>query len=852
MAKGFFMSSRHLYLIGLIGFLLLVSAQLESGQASGLVSPILTSSEKPIAQLRKPTRRALLIGIDNYERNPQFQTGRCEETNRKPATQPTARRGSSGDGFANLEGAMNDVCAMQKLLNARFEFGAGNIHVLADEDATRDAILSSFRRYLIDEAQLGDICLFFYSGHGSQIRNTRGGEADQLDETMVPIDWKRPITKREDVKDIRDKELFKLFREASKKVTLTALFDSCHSGGISRGGVTTGGRAKTGPPELKFDLAESPPDQDQKDGSDQEYLEKAGVLVVSAAREDQLAEEDILTNRGKFTSALVEVLKSSNADNLSAARIFDRLVVQMKTHTTSQEPVMVGSAVRRRATLFGEPVDPLKRPEVNVIGVGQNGQITLQGGLAMGFNEGCEFLKKDNEGKITTVRIRISQKPDYVKSHAEVVGDNAAGKLRIAKTIKANDVFVLDKWAAPDEPNLVVWIPPAKLKTPQLLAAAQEIEKLGESGRVQLVADPTAEVATHFLFHDGVNWLLKQPDNQTIVVGPNLTVQAVLDQLASSDGKVKLFYSLPPSTELAAQIKLGAGTNNSVIGLAKTPTEAHYWLIGRAHSEAAGAALEYAWLLPEATVGVAKAGDSKTTNIKTANTVVSPLPPITDWKTTSADLEDLALRLGRIRGWVKLESPENGGGGFAYHLVLKNKKGEVLAPSNATLEDGQILTMALAADESQLRPNMVQRHVYIFDIDRSGTITLLYPFLKEQGDQLYPFIDTSKNNPPPREIPFEPPIQICGPDPAKSGCKNPGELGVETYVMLTTDEPLPNPLVLESEGVRTRSESASRGASSPLQDLLSSIGSRSRSGPAVAPVNWSVEQVFFQSVPKKE
>ncbi|MCU1266177.1 MAG: putative Peptidase caspase catalytic subunit p20 [Acidobacteria bacterium] len=857
------MLSRYSFVLGLIGSLLCGSSGLQSGQAIGLASSTRTDSGTTTVQTSKPTRRALLIGIENYEHDPQFQPGRCEEATRKPAPKQIARRRGSAEGFASLFGTMNDVCAIRELLIGRFNFEAANVHVLADKDATHDGILTAFKRYIIDEAQPGDICLFFYSGHGSQIRNTRGGEADQLDETLVPIDWKRPIAKREDVKEIRDKEIFKLFREASKKVTLTALFDSCHSGGISRGGVTTGGRAKTGPPELKFDLAEPPPDQDQKGESDQQYLERTGALVITAARDDQEAREndygELAIPRGNFTYSLVEVLQSPNAGNLSAARIFDRLVVQMKSHNVSHEPVVVGSAARRGLSLFGESVDPLKRPEVNVVSVDYSkGIVALQGGLAMGLNEGCEFIKRSDEGKITTLRIRISQKPDYVKSIAEVVAEGTTAKMRIAKTIKVNDVFVLDKWAAPDEPNLVVWIPPAKLSTAQLLAAVQEIERLSQSDRVQIVADPTTELVTHFLFHDGANWLLKLPDNQIVTIGAVLTARAVLDKLPDSGAKAKLFYSLPPSGELAGQIKLGDGTNNSVIALAKSPGEAHYWLVGRALSDST---LEYCWLLPDATVGVAKAGETNATNIKAANTGVSPLPPITDWKTKSIDLEDLALRLGRIRGWIKLQSPQGDSGGFAYHLVLKNGKGEVLSPANATLEDGEILTMALVADESRLQASPQQRHVYVFDIDGSGTATLLYPDIANNGDTPFPYISSSNDQRPTHVVEVTK-IKICGPDlttscagDSRCPCQSPSPLGPETYVMLTTpkDEPLPDPTVLQSTGVRTTSEAGARGAraSSPLQDLLTSIGSTSRGNRPVAPVNWSVEQVFFQSVPKK-
>ena len=197
-----------------------------------------TSSAQSPAQTRKPTRRALLVGIDNYERDPEFQSVKCQET--VASKRPSRRRSTnSKGGFTRLEGPVDDVCMLRQLLITNYGFEAQNVHVVEDQNATHDGILSAFKRYLIDEAAPADVCLFFYSGHGSQVKNTLGGEADQLDETLVPYDWNRPIEKREDAKDIRDKEIFKLFREAARKVTLTALFDSCHSGDIARGDGST-------------------------------------------------------------------------------------------------------------------------------------------------------------------------------------------------------------------------------------------------------------------------------------------------------------------------------------------------------------------------------------------------------------------------------------------------------------------------------------------------------------------------------------------------------------------------------------------------------------------------------------
>ena len=802
------------------------------------------------AQTRKPTRRALLVGIDNYERDPDFQSVKCQE--------PVVRKQSPGrkltnakGGFVRLEGPVDDVCAVRQLLITGYGFAAQNIHVIEDKDATHDGILSAFKRYLIDEAAPGDVCLFFYSGHGSQVKNSLGGEADQLDETLVPYDWNRPIEKREDAKDIRDKDIFKLFKEAARKVTLTALFDSCHSGDIARGGVGEE-RAKTGDAETKFDFLEPPPDEGQKGVSDDKYLEDSGVLVISAARDFEEAKEKEYNGQwhGNFTYSLIEVLRAPNARNLSAARIFDRLVVQMKSHKASHEPVIVGSVARRQKTLFGEPVDPDKRPEVNVESIDSTGKITLQGGLALGFHQDCEFIRKGESSK--EVRIRITEEPDYVKSMAEIVARDPLEAKRIAATIKPNDTFILDKWAVVGEPDLRVWMPPAKFTATQLKTIAAEILKLGQSPGVKLVSDPTAELATHYLFHNGTNWILKLPGNETVTVGEALTTQAVLDALKSSRAEAKLFLSLPPSSELATKIKLGSGTNNSAVGWAKTQTDADYLLIGRAHAEGATTALEYAWLLPEATTGVAKAGEPNNAAFRRTGAAVSPLPPITDWKTEPKDLEDLALRLSKIAGWVKLDSPQGAGGRFAYRLMLKNSKGEPLSSANTTLSEGEVFSISLVADEGLLQPPIEQRHVYVLTIDQFGRSELLYPNLRNPDAQ----IPDLRSPAIARDISLGQ-VKVCGPDPKKSGCRNPGVLGAETYVMLTTTEALPDPSVLQGDGVRTPQEleeekrsKGARGADSPLTNLLTGIGSTARSGESVVPLNWSVQQVFLNSVPK--
>ena len=157
------------------------------------------------------TKRALVIGIDIY------LPGNVTEVN------------SGRTSWINLDGCVNDAMSVKTLLESKYGFGEDHISLLTNEKATREGIINSIKR-LTETSQKGDIVVIYYAGHGSQIRNIASNEADQKDETIVPSDAYLGAA------DIRDKEINELFFRLSEKgVILTAIFDSCHSGSISRG-----------------------------------------------------------------------------------------------------------------------------------------------------------------------------------------------------------------------------------------------------------------------------------------------------------------------------------------------------------------------------------------------------------------------------------------------------------------------------------------------------------------------------------------------------------------------------------------------------------------------------------------
>ena len=171
-----------------------------------------------------------------------------------PASIPTKRAlivaiGEQGDppddthGWPTLDGASNSVDLIHGTLDVH-EFDA--IAVLRDADATRDGILEAFRTHLLDPALPGDIAVFYYSGHGSQLPDDEQGEEnDGEDEVLVPYGAPDPAwldsTEIDQYEEyfVRDDTLGALLDRLASKVgsdgQVVAFLDACHSGTGTRG-----------------------------------------------------------------------------------------------------------------------------------------------------------------------------------------------------------------------------------------------------------------------------------------------------------------------------------------------------------------------------------------------------------------------------------------------------------------------------------------------------------------------------------------------------------------------------------------------------------------------------------------
>ena len=127
---------------------------------------------------------------------------------------------------ADLRGCVNDVKNLKSALGDHCGFAQSDIRVLTDLDATTKAIQKGIAA-LVASGKKGDVLLLHFSGHGSNVPDADGDEADRRDEILCPtdLDWKAPLL---------DDWLRKAFDRVRAGVNLTVIFDCCHSGTATR------------------------------------------------------------------------------------------------------------------------------------------------------------------------------------------------------------------------------------------------------------------------------------------------------------------------------------------------------------------------------------------------------------------------------------------------------------------------------------------------------------------------------------------------------------------------------------------------------------------------------------------
>ena len=312
---------------------------------------------------------------------------------------------------------------------------------------------------------------------------------------------------------------------------------------------------------------------------------------------------------------------------------------------------------------------------------------------------------------------------------------------------------------------------------------------------------------------------LLRPDGGMDVLGPDAA--DAINGVAGLPAAASLFVQLPAPEALIDAIDVGPGSDREGIEPVDSAEDsdraedADYVLVGRYSNHS----VEYTWMRPSAGASDRRRAGLPLRTVWVAETM----------RATASALRDAAVRLRKIQAWQLLDSPAEARS--PYRLELRRERDGQRA-TDCTLIGDEKYALVLRATVP-IPARVTPRYVYAFMVDSYGESFLLFP-RSGSVENRFPM----QSSMPPAEIPLgaHGTFEIAPP------------YGVDTYFLLTTDEPLRNPWILEWDGVRARAPQPQTALEELL--LLTASGSRARVRSTLS--TWSVERLFFESVPPRE
>ena len=255
----------------------------------------------------------------------------------------------------------------------------------------------------------GDIVVLHFSGHGQQITDLDNAESDGYDEAFVCY---YDGYKGED--HLTDDEINALLSKIREKLGsnghLLVLFDSCHSGNMSRGGnelTRRGGEGKIViPTELIKTLDHEKVSEGYSDwfNTADERTDLAPFCAISGCLSGEVnyqISDKANVQYGSLTYAFCEILKQPGVEKMNYQEITLRMkqIIQNKVseHNVSQHPSVEGSL----NTLFLSGKALGIKPFFEVYRI-EKDTIAIDAGLLNNLNLGDSLCVKNSSGKILT------------------------------------------------------------------------------------------------------------------------------------------------------------------------------------------------------------------------------------------------------------------------------------------------------------------------------------------------------------------------------------------------------------------------------------------------------------------
>lgn len=715
---------------------------------------------------------ALVIGIDKYV--PETPTG-------KTLT------------WRNLNGAVRDANAMSSVLKCKYQFDV--IKVLDTPEKTTTRSLKDAFKWLEQNTNPQDIVFFYYAGHGSQVENSQHFEADKTQECIVPSDAYKGKQNY-----ILDTELNAfLLSLTNKKAIVTAIFDSCHSGSVSRNAITAETPATRSLnhkfPDIKTTVTKTIPPATR------------GALIISAAQNNETASETVNTEglpQGAFTDAFLQAINVSPAVE-DVATLEKRIRSLLRFNGKVQTPTFEGQKDRMNKALFGDDVATADNPLLFVEKVNAStGEIKLLGGAALKINKGTTL--KNAKG----TELEISSLDGMTNSFAKVINGNL-------KEIKEGDAFEVKVWAHANNPNLIVYASKSNLSDIELFNIGKDLQSLSSYTLVK-----PWETGSHTLAYNSITseWVISNTCGQQVTIkkpSASTVKKTISNMICEGNKQVKLFINLPLSSDkhkiLEEEFKESATkfSNNSI--------EASY-ILGGFYD---GDKLKYAWTLQSA--------NDQNDETKTLPAYADPVN--VNSQSFKYNLADQAQKIGAVKKWMTLRSPASMS--FPFKLCLEDlDNGNII--DGGKIYEGQNMRLAFKKDPALFaRWKKRNMFLYVFMIDNTGEMQLLLPFdfSDNKSDNI---LEGYKND--------VVPVNLEGNyiEFTVEGT------GVDKMFVLASEEAIPNPEQLFNvNGVRSTRSGI---GGNPLVNLLNSINTNTRglnTKPRKVKSVWSISSTTFES-----
>lgn len=341
---------------------------------------------------------ALLIGIDCY----------------LPNTLP------NGSSYKSLAGCVRDINHVESFLNKKLQVPQAQILKLTasndnsnqpleplEQLPTYENIVAKFKQ-VTDLAQPQDQVYIHYSGHGGrsatiypELKGIYG-----VDESLVPTDIGNSESRY-----LRDLELAKLLQNmVDKKLVVTVVLDSCHSGGATRGGVNDSGIRGLN----KNVVDTTPRPQESLVASAEELIQNwviltqgqqntrnvtaasgwlpypQGYVLLAACRDNEYAYEYAFNGKernGALTYWLLDSLQKLGND-VTYQALHARILAKVNSQFERQTPMLQGEG--SRLIFSGQSMSSQSAVIVKKVDVAKN-RVLLQAGVAQGLRKGAEF-----------------------------------------------------------------------------------------------------------------------------------------------------------------------------------------------------------------------------------------------------------------------------------------------------------------------------------------------------------------------------------------------------------------------------------------------------------------------------